>query len=490
MSEAATVPRIEMELPECFEKVFHTKARLIVLYGGRGSAKSQSVARFLLCRVNAEGADVLCGREFQISIDESVHKLLVKLIASTKIPNVSTTDKKIDFSNGGKFRFKGFARNSSAVRSAEGFKYSWIEEAQYLSQQSIDDLLPTIRENDSQLIFTANLMSSADPFSQRFIMPFQKQLDEHGMFEDEHHLIIRMNWKDNPWWSKELEMDRVWDYDHRSRAEYDHIWEGHYNDMVEGSIILAEWFDAAIDAHKKLGFEPTGLKVLSHDPSDLGADSKGLVLRHGSVILDVKEMRGGDVNEGCAWATGEAIKNNVDLFTWDAIGVGLGLRQQIGQAFDGKKTEVKTFIGSESPDNPHEIYQPDAKLERTQSRTNQDTFLNKRAQFYWRLRDRFFKTYCAVVKKEWVNPDELISISEDIECLAQFRSEICRIPRKPNASGKIQIMSKDEMKTKLKILSPNLADSAMMSMEIPEPFEADTFSYSVPDRANTGWNGQ
>ena len=72
--------------------------------------------------------------------------------------------------------------------------------------------------------------------------------------------------------------------------------------------------------------------------------------------------------------------------------------------------------------------------------------------------------------------------------MAQFRSEICRIPRKPNASGKIQIMSKVEMKTKVKILSPNLADSAMMCMEIPEPFEEDTFSYVVPDAAPTGWN--
>ncbi len=239
--------------------------------------------------------------------------------------------------------------------------------------------------------------------------------------------------------------------------------------MVEGSIILAEWFDAAVDAHKKLGFTPSGLKVLSHDPSDLGADSKGLVLRHGSVILDVKEMTNGDVNEGCSWATEYAIQNNVDLFTWDCDGLGVSLRQQVGQAFDGKKVEIKMFKGSESPDDPMEIYEPDAKLERSQSRTNKDTFLNKRAQFFWRLRDRFFKTYCAVQKNEYINPDELISISSEINCLAQFRSEICRIPKKPNASGKIQIMSKDEMKTKLKILSPNLADSAMMSMQIPEP---------------------
>ena len=477
---------IEMEFPRKFKRVLISKKRVIVLVGGRSSAKSTSVAQWILSVVEMEGSDVLCGREFQSSIEDSVHKLLSNLIEKHNLVNAAVTDKKIDFNTPrglGRIRYKGFARNSSAVRSAEDYKRSWVEEAQYLSQQSIDDLMPTIRKGGSQLIFTANLMASNDPFSKRFIVPFKKQLDRDGFYEDHMHLIIVMNWRDNPWWNTEMEMERKRDFETRPRAEYDHIWEGAFNDSVENSIIKTEWFDAAIDSHIKIGFKPTGFKVVSHDPSDLGGDSKGLVLRHGSVILDVQEKSDGDVNEGCDWATGFAIEKNADLFVWDGDGLGVSLRREVANALDGKKIEAKMFKGSESPWKPDSIYEPIEMLDiQGQRRTNKDTFLNKRAQYYWWLRERFFKTYLAVEKKQYINPDELISISSGIECLSQFRSEVCRIPRKSNGNGKIQIMAKDEMKNKLKILSPNLADSVMMAMEIPVPIHNKQYEkISIPN---------
>ena len=134
-----------LQIPAICERVLTTSARLIVLIGGRGSAKSETAARILLMKAQTEAADVLCGREYQNSIDDSVHKVLCELIAKLGMQGTSTTDKKIDFIGGGGFRYKGFARNSAAVKSAQGFKYSWIEEADSLSEQSIEDLLPTIR---------------------------------------------------------------------------------------------------------------------------------------------------------------------------------------------------------------------------------------------------------------------------------------------------------------------------------------------------------
>jgi len=465
----------KVQLPKKLEKVLTTKKRLVVLIGGRGSGKSESVGRILILKVEVEGADILCGREFQASIDDSVHKLLKGLIEKMDGIDAIPKDKKIDFIPKGGFRYKGFARNSSAVRSAQGFKYSWIEEAQDLSQQSLDDLLPTIREGDSQLFFTANPMASNDPFSKRFIVPFKKELDRDGFYEDEMHLIIVMNWRDNPWFPKGLAMEKAWDFKNRSRAEYDHIWEGAFNDSVENSIIKAEWFDAAIDAHVKLGFKPRGVKIVSHDPSDMGPDPKGLVYRHGSVFVDVMEKIDGDVNDGCDWATEYAIQNNVDLFSWDCDGLGVSLKRQVNKDLEGKNIKPIMFKGSEGVVNPSELYQPDARMERQQAKTNKETFKNKRAQYYWRLRDRFYNTYRAIVKKEYVDPDELISVSSEIKCIEQFRSEICRIPRKINGNGFLQIMTKEEMKNKLKIESPNLADSAMMSMEFPRIEEKSVY---------------
>ena len=458
-----------IEIPEKLLPIIDTKARIIVLVGGRGSAKSETVGRVLSMKSHAEGSDLLCGREFQNSIDDSVHKLLCNLIDDLGIPGVDVTDKKIDFDTGGSIRYKGFARNSAAVKSAQGFKRSWVEEAQDLSEDSIRDLLPTIRATDSQLFFTANPQASNDPFSKRFILPFKAALDKHGIYEDDMHLIIVVNWRDNPWFPKELELQRQWDFEHMSRAEYDHIWEGAFNDSVENNIIKAEWFDAAVDAHIKLGFQPRGAKIVAHDPSDLGEDPKGLYYRHGSVVLDVQELEKGDVNEGCDWATGYAIEVGADLFVWDADGLGASLRRQVADAFEGKKIETRMFKGGEMPERPDAIYQPDERLSRSQARTNRETFLNKRAQRYTSLRDKFYNAYRAVVKGEYVNPDDMISVSSEVTALQKFRSEVCRIPRKANARGLIQIMRKEEMKQQLKIASPNLADSAMMGEEVPSP---------------------
>lgn len=492
MTAVAEYPGIiRIQYPRKFKRVLTSKKRIIVLYGGRGSAKSTSVAQWVLKKITILGCDLLCGREFQTSIDDSVHKLILATIEKLRIPGIDSTDKKVDFNNGGKIRYKGFARNSSAVRSAEGFLLSWVEEAQYLSQQSLDDLTATIREVGAQLIFTANLMASTDPFSQRFIVPFKKELDRDGFYEDDMHLIIKMNWRDNPWWDEEgLGKERKWDLANQSRAFYDHKWEGEFNDMVPGSIIRAEWFDATIDAHIKLGIKPKGVQIVSHDPSDTGDDAKGLVYRHGIVIKDVQEKVDGDVNDGCDWATEYAIQNNVDMFVWDCDGLGVSLKRQVNDALEGKKIEAVMFKGSESPVDPKLIYQPDDRLEHMKAKTNEETFRNKRAQYYWRLRDRFYATYRAIEKKEYINPDELISISADINCLAQFRSEVCRIPKKPNPSGFIQIMNKQEMKRLLKIESPNLADSAMMAMEIPGTLKKPRTFRMPPARKAFGHSGR
>jgi len=405
---------IKIQLPPKMERALTTRARLVVFIGGRGSAKSEGVARIMLMKAQSEGADILCGREYQNSIDDSVHKLLSTLIERLGFQDVNVTEKKIDFMGGGSFRYKGFARNSAAVRSAQGFKYSWIEEAQDLSEKSIEDLLPTIRANDSQLFFTGNCMASNDPFSKRFIVPFKQQLDKHGFYEDDMHLIVMMNWRDNPWHS-ELEKQRLWDYEHLSRAKYDHIWEGAFNDSVEDAIIPAEWFDAAIDAHIKLGFKAQGAKIVSHDPSDTGPDPKGLCLRQGAVILDVFEKDDGDVNEGCDWATSYANEVKADIFIWDCDGMGVSLKRQVLGAFDGMKVDCIMFKGSEGPVNPEEIYQPDKRLLRSEAKTNKQTFKNKRAQYYGRLRDRFYNTFRAVNGGEYVDPDEMISICSSIK---------------------------------------------------------------------------
>lgn len=463
----------KIQIPEKLLPVLTTDKRFVVLLGGRSSAKSETMGRILLLKSQTDQADTLCGREFQNSIEDSVHKLLKGLITKIGVDGYQVTDKKIEGVGGmgGGFRFKGFARNPENVKSAQDFKRSWMEEAQSLSQKSLDDLLPTIRAEGSQLFFTANPQSSSDPFSKRFIVPFMKDLLKHGYYEDDMHLIIFINWRDNPWHG-ELESQRVWDFENLSRTKYDHIWEGAFLDDVEDSIIKAEWFDAAIDSHLKKGFEPRGALVVSHDPSDTGTDDKGLVVRQGSVIFSAEARRFGDVNEGCDWALDRAIEKKADLFTWDADGMGVSLKRQVSTSLSGKKIDYNMFHGSEGAWRPGDIYEETGPEDHQRQKTNKNTFKNRRAQFYWYLRDRFWNTFRSVEKGIYVDPDKMISISSEIESLQELRNEVCRIPRKYNGQGTIQIMTKQDM-LRLGIDSPNLADALMMSEMPPEPIYSD-----------------
>jgi len=463
-----------LQIPKKLQQLVTTPKRFKVLIGGRNSAKSTGVSSIMTMRVQTEGVDLICLREFQSSISQSVHKILKNTITRTGAEGFTVLDNKITHGRN-EIIFNGMARNSAAIKSAEDFKYSWVEEAQTCSQQSLDDLLPTIRKPGSELWFTANPQSSEDPFSKRFITPYLADLERDGMYEDDLHLIVVVNWRDNPWHGGEMEELRLWDYENRERAEYDHIWEGKFNDSVENSIIKAEWFDAAVDAHVKIGWKARGQKILTHDPSDSG-DAKAYMYRHGNVILAAGENTKDDVNDGCDWALDQAIQLNADVFRWDYGGLGVSLKRQVKDSLKDTKVKWDMFNGAETPEDAKSTYEPADKGTRYQNKSNADIFRNKRAQCYWKLRDRFYNTYRRVVKNDGSIPTEsMISISSDIECLQKFRSEVCRIPLKNQGTGMIQIMAKDEMKNKLKIESPNIADCAMMSEANPMKLIRETY---------------
>jgi phage terminase large subunit len=242
------------------------------------------------------------------------------------------------------------------------------------------------------------------------------------------------------------------------------VWEGEFNDHVDNALIPSEWFNACIDAHIKLGFKPQGAKVASHDPSDQGSDAKGYAMRQGSVVTCVKEILNCDAYQGCDTALGEAFADGADYFIWDADGLGATLRQHISNISSGKRVALQMFKGSEGVDHPDVMYSFDNKgVPIRNAARNADVFKNKRSQYYWALRDRFYNTFRAITRGEYCDPDQMISLdSSGIENIDALRSEVCRIPLKDNNNGYIQVMSKIEMKA-LKIPSPNMADALMMA---------------------------
>lgn len=434
---------------------------VIVIIGGRGSGKSLGVGDVATFEMDTKGYDWYCLREYQESLTDSVHRVFVSSITERLgLSGWDIQQTTVIAPNGAKTTYKGANRNPDAMQSAQGYLRSWFEEAHRASQASLDKLLPTILRNPgAKCIFTANPQSSGDPFSQRFITPYLAQLERDGFYEDYLHYIVVVNWRDNPWWNSEQEALRKWDFDNLPRAKYDWIWEGKFMDTVDDAIIEAEWFDACVDAHIKLGFKPLGQERVAYDPADSG-DAKAVAYMHGSVVLDAAKNESGLIDTATDWALDWAISKRPDCFTWDADGMGMGLKRQISQALDGKPILIEAFRGSEGADDPEMIYDPiDSEVK--DAKTNEETFVNKRAQYYWLLRDRMKKTYQAVVYGKLALPDELISFSSSIKDLAALRTELCRIPRKYNGSGRIQLVSKPDMK-KMEIPSPNMADAVMM----------------------------
>lgn len=423
--------------------------------GGRSSGKSHFMAEMLV-EEHAAYADLqsVCIREIQKSLKFSAKKLIEDKIHDMGLAGLFDIQMTEIRRKGGRgiIIFQGMQDHTAdSIKSLEGFDRAWVEEAQSLSHRSLELLIPTIRKDGSEIWFTWNPSQPSDAVENHFR-------------NNTNATLVHVNYTDNPW-CPQVMVDEAERMKAENYERYSHIWLGGYNDNLDNALIPTAHFDAAIDAHLKLGFKANGAVVASFDPSDEGPDDKGYCLRHGSVVLKVSAMSTGDANEGCDWALGKAINDNADWFTWDCDGLGVSLKRQVSESLEAKKIQWVMFRGSESPENPEAEYQETIGDQR---KTNRETFYNRRAQYYTRLRDRFAATYRAVTKGEYINPDDMISLSSDIESMAELRAEVCRIPMKPNGSGKIQIMSKVEMaRPPLSLPSPNLADALMMSMMNP-----------------------
>lgn len=157
--------QIEIDVPQPFEELFApTKQwRHFLYHGGRSSGKSTTVATYLVTLATSKPMRILCCREVQRSIKESVHRLLSDCIEKYKLPGWTITDETLRNKNGSEFIFKGLHGNEQNVKSTEGVDICWVEEAQSVSMNSIDVLIPTIRKEGSFLIWTMNRLTEEDP---------------------------------------------------------------------------------------------------------------------------------------------------------------------------------------------------------------------------------------------------------------------------------------------------------------------------------------
>lgn len=160
-----------IEIPEEFERLFDTDWREAAIWGGRSSLKSHTVARYLLIRARMDKTRVLCAREYQVSIADSSHQLLKDLINHYNLVDFKVTDKSIyNTETGSEFIFKGLHHNEQGIKSIEGIDIAWVEEAQTITQNSLEILTPTVRKPGSQIIYTYNRLLEDDPIHKRLVL--------------------------------------------------------------------------------------------------------------------------------------------------------------------------------------------------------------------------------------------------------------------------------------------------------------------------------
>ena len=208
-------PGTRASFPEALS-FLHQPARYKVAWGGRGSGKSWSIARSLLLEGAANPIRVLCAREFQSSIQDSVHRLLADQVAVLGLGSFYSIEKtSIKGLNGTLFGFEGIRHNVNKIKSYEGVDRAWIEEAQTVSRSSWETLIPTIRKPESEIWISFNPVLETDETYERFVLN-----------PPPGAVVKKVNWQDNPWFPDVLraEMDylKSTDYD-----AYLNVWEGH-----------------------------------------------------------------------------------------------------------------------------------------------------------------------------------------------------------------------------------------------------------------------
>jgi phage terminase large subunit len=219
---------LRAQIPEAYGFLFQP-ARYKVCKGGRGAGRSWSFARALLILGLSKPLRVLCAREFQNSIKDSVHKLLADQIDDMNLHGAyEVQDTVIKGRNGTEISFKGLRHNITGIKSFEGADIVWVEEANTVSKASWEILIPTIRKPDSEIWLTFNPELDTDETYVRFVLNTPPNA-----------VVKHTTWRDNPWFPEVL-MDEMAACKQRSIDDYNTIWEGKTRKVLQGAVYADE----------------------------------------------------------------------------------------------------------------------------------------------------------------------------------------------------------------------------------------------------------
>ena len=388
-----------------------TPSRYKVLYGGRASSKSWDAGIQAIKLSRIMKLKILCTRQFQANIRESVYTLLKDTIYRMKIEHEYTILHNTIRHNLTKseFIFMGIARNIEEIKSTEGIDIMWVEEASLMTKEQWDIILPTIRKEGSEIWLIFNPAHRSDFIWQRFV--------EHP---HDNSLVHKINYTDNPYLSKTM-IDVIDEAKREDEDEYTHIYLGVPREGDDKSLFtydeIEQAMDNSLEAMKSVDL--TGVFTYAVDVARYGNDSSVISKRRGFRIFDLEQLKGLNTMELANRVNEKALaetKPPHGIFV-DTIGVGAGVRDKLDEI--GRRT-IEANVSMKADQI--------------------DLYYNKRAECYFLLRD--------FIRKGGKIPNDP-ELKEELLAIRYIYN---------NTNGKILIQPKDEIKEILG-RSPDKSDS-------------------------------
>lgn len=396
-------------------KVFNSPKRYKFAYGGRGGGKSESIAKLLLYRANNENIRILCAREIQNSIKESVYTLLVDQIKALEYTDFEPTQNSIrNIRTGSEFIFTGFygQERKQTMKSMANVDIAWVEEAQVVSEASLKLLDPTIRKEKSEIWFSFNRLMPDDP-----VWLFKEKIS----CEDKIEVLI--NYCDNPYLPNVLKDQAERDktaYESKLNEDYPHIWLGDPIGLSDRNIFKLREVDEAMTRT----VNPEGRIEIGADIARYGNDRIIFVKRKGLVMTDMQTYKNLSVVETANYLKIFAGNDKSTPIKVDDTGVGGGVTDILKS--DGYNAIPVNF---------------------GQTAGDADKYPNAISEMWFSLKNQ-------------INQVQLLSDQE-------LKSELATREWKVDNKGRRCVESKDDYKKRY-YKSPDKADACLLAFYEPE----------------------
>lgn len=460
---------------------FSSKYDYFVDYGGRGGGKTKDKVKSVVLEASIRKVRVLVTREFQESISESIKAEIETCIEELGLGDFfKITEDKIRGLNGSRFVFKGLKKNINNIKSIANVDIVLVEEAENVSENSWDKLLPSIRPVSGRAIVIVifNPASELDATWQTWIVNTPLRT-----------LLTECNYPDNKYFPSFLEAQRLHDERVLPPKRYKNKWLGIPAGSDGDIIIDQDWIKAARFASKHEEWVSVGNKVVSYDPAGQGRDSHAVAYLDGNCVKEVDEWPlSPDLRVATNRALSMARKHGADEFTYDECGgfgdgvsvfakdnvEGISIDED-GVNFPAIDIKVTPFNAGDSIPKP-EDWDESKKIKGTE-KTPYEIYCNQKAHAHGVVAQQLYNTYRFIeLGERGIDFNDMLSL--DIEDDAMWKKIIREMSTalwvKSETNSKKKVESKEAMKKRTGQESPNLNDAIVM-LRAPREQEAMGF---------------